>query len=129
MSKDVVLSGKWKNGQTQVTVNVPLIIFNEDDNTVVYCPALDLSGYGNSEDEARHSFETVLSEYFMYTINKQTLGLDLIKHGWTIKKNLSRGAIPPSMQQLLSTNEDFKKIFNTRDFRKTETSVNIPAFA
>ena len=44
MSKDVLLSGTWKNGPAEVTVSIPLIIFNEDGDTIVFCPALDLSG-------------------------------------------------------------------------------------
>jgi len=47
---------------------------------------LDLSGYGDSEDEAHNSFQTVLTEYLRYTVNKKTLGIDLESHGWSIKK-------------------------------------------
>ena len=31
--------------------------------TVIYSPALDLSGYGSSEDEAKGSFEIALEEF------------------------------------------------------------------
>ncbi len=34
-------------------------------NYVAYSPALDLSGYGKTEEEARDSFNIVLKEYFL----------------------------------------------------------------
>jgi len=37
--------------------------------------------------------------------------------------------IPPTMGKLLETNEDFNRIFNNNDFRKTNRTINIPSFA
>ena len=91
---------------------LPLISFFEDNCFITYCPALDLSGYGENETEANKSFEEVLSEYFKYTVNKKTLAEDLKKMGWTIRKNMHKNPIPPTMGKLLETNEDFNRIFN-----------------
>jgi hypothetical protein len=90
---------------------------------------LDISGYGENETEADKSFELVLSEYFKYTVNKNTLAEDLKKMGWTIRKNMNKNPIPPSMSKLLETNEDFNRIFNNNEFRKTNRTINIPSFA
>ena len=128
MSKDLIISGTWKSGSNTVAVRLPLITFQEEDACVAYCPALDLSGYGDSEEEAKVSYETVLSEYLKYTINKKSLASDLESHGWRLKKNLRKGAIPPTMEQMLKNNEDFNRIFNTHDFKKTESVVSIPSF-
>ena len=106
-----------------------MIIFEEDNCIITFCPALDLSGYGSTESEANHSFEETLSEYFKYTVNKKTLAEDLKKLGWTIRKNLRKDPIPPSLGDLLESNEDFKRIFNTHEFRKRNTTINIPEFA
>jgi len=129
MPKQGTLSGQWVEGENKIECELPLILFNEDDNTIMYCPALDLSGYGKDETEANQSFEEVLSEYFRYTVNKNTLAADLKKMGWTIRRNLKRQPIPPTMGELLENNEDFSRIFNTQDFRKTHKTVNIPALA
>jgi uncharacterized protein YdiU (UPF0061 family) len=128
MSKEGIISGQWINGHNKIECNLPLIVFEEDNNFITYCPALDLSGYGLTEEDANRSFEQTLSEYFRYTVNKKTLARDLEKLGWTIKKNLHKRPVPPTMAEMLDSNEDFNRIFNTHDFRKRSQTINIPAF-
>ena len=128
MRKDAVLSGTWKGGAAEVDIKLSMIIFTEGESTVAYCPALNLSGYGESESEARNSFEVVLSEYLRYTVNKKSLSEDLKKHGWKIRGSLKKSPIPPTMSELLSLNEDFSRIFNNHDFKKTDTTFRIPSF-
>ena len=70
MSKKQIMSGQWVSGKNRIKCSLPLIIFEEDNNVITYCPALDLSGYGSNEEEAKKSFEVTLSEYFKYTVNK-----------------------------------------------------------
>jgi len=41
---------KRKNGSYNVKVSV--VEFREGDTYIIYCPALDLSGYGESDTEA-----------------------------------------------------------------------------
>jgi hypothetical protein len=129
MPKKGTLTGTWSGGQNEIECTLSLIIFEEDNNHIFYCPALDLSGYGSTEAEASSSFNQVLSEYFSYTVNKGTLAKDLRRLGWTLRKSLRKKATPPELSKLLETNEDFSRIFNTHDFRKTQTVVNIPAMA
>jgi predicted RNase H-like HicB family nuclease len=49
---------------------------------VANIPVLDLSGYGNTEEEAIHSLQIVLDNYLDYTVKKNTLHRDLQNHGW-----------------------------------------------
>jgi hypothetical protein len=129
MSTKKSLSAQWVYGKNKIQCTLPLIVFEEDNCIITFCPALDLSGYGATEAEANLSFEETLSEYFRYTVNKKTLAADLEKLGWKIRKNFHKDPIPPSMVDLLESNEDFKRIFNMHDFRKRNTTINIPAFA
>ena len=129
MSKKRTISGQWVSGENKIKCVLPLIIFEEENSFITYCPALDLSGYGPTEIEANNSFEQTLSEYFRYTVNKKTLADDLRKMGWKIRKNFKKEAIPPTMESLLGMNEDFNRIFNTYDFHKRSTTINMPAFA
>jgi hypothetical protein len=129
MSRQGTIKGQWVDGRNRIECVLPLISFIEGNCFITYCPALDLSGYGENEVEANKSFEEVLSEYFKYTVNKKTLAEDLKRMGWTIRKNLHRKPIPPTMGKLLETNEDFNRIFNNHEFRKTNRTINIPAFA
>ena len=129
MSKQRTISGQWVEGKNKIKCVLPLIIFKEDNCYISFCPALDLSGYGETELDSNKSFEEVLSEYFKYTVNKKSLAEDLRKMGWTIRKNLKKCPIPPTMGKLLEINEDFNRIFNNHEFRKTNRSINIPALA
>jgi hypothetical protein len=121
------MSGQWVSSKNRIKCNLPLIIFEDDNNVITYCPALDLSGYGSTEEEAKKSFEVTLSEYFRYTVNKKTLAEDLRKNGWIIRKNLKKEPVPPTLALLLERNEDFSRIFNTYEFQKINTTINIPS--
>lgn len=103
---------KKKNGIYDIKVSV--VQFKEDDAVIVYCPALDLSGYGYSDAEAQDSFKTVLLEFIRYASNKGTLGQDLQAHGWYRYPKKSFEMVPPSMTDLLASNENFRQIFNTQ---------------
>ena len=129
MSKKGTVTGTWSGGRSKLKCKLPVIIFEEDNSHILYCPALDLSGYGETESDASNSFNIVLSEYFRYTTNKGTLAADLLKLGWTIRKSLKKKATPPSLGRLLEMNEDFSRIFNKHDFKKTEREVSLPAIA
>ena len=121
----IALSGN----RGEVNFNLAMIIFEEDGAVVAYCPPLDLAGYGNNEEEAISSFEYVVSEYFEYTTKKNTLLTDLRRLGWNIKKNLHKSVTPPENSYLLSKNENFKRIFENFDYKKTSTNIQIPALA
>ena len=84
--KQIGFKGKVKKGLVTVNVSVPLLSFKEDDTFIVYSPALDVSGYGDTEEEARKSFEITLEEFINYTLNKKTFQSELTRLGWKIKK-------------------------------------------
>ncbi len=121
------ITGTWTDGKKNIDVKLTIILFKEDETHLVFCPALNLTGYGATEAEAMQSFDVMINEYFHYTTNKNTLSKDLKNLGWKILKNLRKPATPPDMSYLLSTNEDFKRIFDNYDYRKASTNISIPA--
>jgi hypothetical protein len=125
MEKKAIFSEAFASEKDGVAVRVPLIIFNEDDNQIVYCPALEVSGYGKTEEEAKQSFETSLSAFFEYTIHKNTITDELKRLGWTIRGK-HKPAYPPSMLHLLENNDNFSRIFNEHNFRKVDKQIEIP---
>lgn len=128
MSKQSRVQGALKlNSGDQFNFNLSLIIFEEGDSVICYCPALDLSGYGSTESEAIGSYKHIMGEYFDYTVKKKTLITDLRKHGWDIRKSARKKMTPPSMTRILETNEDFKKVFNNYSYKKIDTNISIPA--
>ncbi len=126
MTPEVRYSGTMNEAHHEVHVDLPVILFEEDGSQIAYCPALDISGYGNNEDEAKRSFEISLSEFFRYLINKKTVEKEFKRLGWKIKKDNVKKMIPPSMSELLSNNENFSRIFNNFPFRKIDERIALP---
>ena len=125
-SKNVHFEGKWEGANKQVEVKLSLIIFEDSGSQVVYCPALDVYGYGVTEKEALDSFKVCLGEFLKYTLNKGTLHSEMAKMGWTIRK---KKFTPPLFSKLLKINEDFSDIFNNHNFNKIDQNINIPILA
>jgi len=115
--------------QHRIEILLDIITFKEDDTTVVYCPPLEVYGYGSDENEAQKSFKISLAEFFRYCLNKDTLRAELKRLGWQIKRSKIKPMIPPKITELLSSNENLSRIYDNFDFRKTATSVTIPAVA
>jgi len=54
MGKNLMHSGQYRDGKNAVNVKLSLIEFEEDGLHFVYSPALDLTGYGKTEESARN---------------------------------------------------------------------------
>lgn len=126
-NQEASFEGTWKHGDKTVDVKLSLIIFNEEGTVIAYCPALDISGCGNTEVEAIDSFKIVSAEYFLYTTNKETLFKDLQQHGWKLPHHKRQKPMPPEMSELLSTNSEFNRVFNNFPFKKIDQQFAIPA--
>lgn len=127
INQEASFEGTWKHGNKTVDIKVSLIIFNDGDNVVAYCPALDLSGYGSNEDEAIESFKIVSGEYILYSTNKETFFKDLQQHGWKLPHHKKQNPIPPEMSDLLTTNPEFNRVFNNFQFKKIDHHFAMPA--
>lgn len=101
-----------------------IVLFEEDGTQIAYCPALDLSGYGKTIDEAKQSFEIVLKNYLSYTIEHKTINDELARLGWI--KDKTNTISPPKVTKLISSNRYFKDILNTKEFRTIRKNINVP---
>lgn len=126
--KHVDLTGNLSTGNSNITMKLPVMIFEEDGIQIAYVPILDISGYGNTEGEARESLTTALENYFCYTTNKKTLAEDLKKHGWIVKKKKDFIA-PPDITDILQKNEYLHNIVNNKPYSMQRIDVNIPQLA
>jgi len=126
MRKNVNISGTIPVKDGYFKVNLPLIRFEEDGCKIAYCPALDISGYGNNDDEALESFKISLSEFFKYTTNKKTFEKVMQSMGWTISHNKHQSMTPPPMTKLLEENDTFSRIFNEHSYYKEDFTVDLP---
>ncbi len=128
MNETLSFSGLYSNKRNDEDIEVKLDVlqFQEDNIFYVYSPALDLMGYGKTQQEARDSWETVLKEYFLYAINKNTLIEDLESHGWKVEREdkLFRA---PSFAWMLQHNEQLYDVYDKHDFHKTTFAVPFQA--
>jgi predicted RNase H-like HicB family nuclease len=97
--------------EAQIAIRIPVVVFKDEDEKVWYahCPALDITGYGKSEDDAKASFEIVLQETVEYMISHGTLEKELRRMGW--KKSQGRPT-PPPMETLLRKNEELRRMMS-----------------
>jgi hypothetical protein len=123
---NVIIESKFP--EHGLSVRLSLFTYIEANVHVVYSPALDLYGYGNDEYEARHSFDVNLREYVTYTSHKKTLEKDLKKYGWTLVKK-SKTVRSPEVTTLISSNEDFRELLNSKAYKKFDLNIELPVFA
>ena len=122
------VQGNFNHAKGFVHVNLALILFKENDVTIIYSPALDISGYGNTIDEAKRSFEINLEEFIRYTTNKGSFFDELEKYGWKISKR-KKSYTSPHLDDLLRNNDYLSDIIRDKEFQRYNQNVRLPAYA
>ncbi len=126
MKPQLKASGQFIDGPHQAQFNnVPVFILQENNTIICYSPVFDLSGYGYSEKEAWESLTTGMNEFLKYTMNKKTLGVELMKLGW--KQQKKKKFIPPAMSEMVKKREYLSEIMNDHNFRKESMDIELPA--
>lgn len=74
----------YKSGM-QLSIEVDVFIAIDGDYYVAYCPALNLSSYGRSAQEATDSFKIELEIFVEETNRKGTLEKYLLQNGWNLQ--------------------------------------------
>jgi len=121
---------RFKNKRHDVTANVIIVLFEEGDAHIAYSPALDLSGYGYTDEEARASFEIALSQFLDITTKKGTLFSELKRFGWNLKDRALNIVKAPAFDDLLVTNLSLAKLLEEgKSIRTTVKPVRLFADA
>lgn len=115
-------TAKFSDDEVDFFLNI--LVFEEDGIVAAYSPALDLFGYGNSEEEARDSFNVVLDEFVRYAIDNNTLESELKRLGWI--RNKEKTFTPPKMASILQWNPVAANIYDTKEFR--QRNQKLPSF-
>lgn len=125
MSKNLGHTAQYQDGRNWITVNLSLIEFEEEGLHFVYSPALDLTGYGKTEDAARESYALAMEEFLKYTSSKESTLKVLERLGWTVSNK--KKVTAPSLSALIQSRSYLEEIFTEKNFRKTNENVTIPA--
>ncbi len=110
----------------KINVNLLVVFVKERNNCIVaYCPALELSAYGDSLSEAKYSFEQTFELFLEEIGEKGTLNEVLLGLGWTLKKVPSPEFSPPIFTE--SDIESFlPKYINPMILKTTQHRYAIP---
>lgn len=99
-----------------IEAELAVFIYENDGFKIAYAPALDLMGYGKTEEAAKDSFEVVVEDFFETALEKGTLPAYLASHGWSSKQTPSE-FLSPQVGSMLEHNKQLREIFST-DFMK-----------
>lgn len=102
--------------QNTVEVGVEVMLVKDGDYIVATCPALELSSFGKTEDEAKEAFHEALSVFMEDLIERQTLERALLDLGWTLRKRPTVEYRPPAQplrtQQAQPALQPFSETFS-----------------
>ncbi|MFN5169670.1 MAG: hypothetical protein ACK5DD_08600 [Cyclobacteriaceae bacterium] len=124
MGKKLSHTSQYRDDHKRINVKLSLIEFEEDGLHFIYSPALDLTGYGKTEEEAKESYNLAMEEFLRYTSNKETIFHELQRLGWSVSK---KKVAAPSLSSLLKSRAYLEEIFTEKNFRKTDETIAIPA--
>jgi predicted RNase H-like HicB family nuclease len=92
---------KTDSNSNFIELQLSILVFQEGDYYVSYCPSLELSSYGESVQEAKEGFDEVMQVYLEESQKHGTLHDDLIKHGWKFTViNKHKNVEPPAQVEL-----------------------------
>ena len=84
---------KLKN-PANINTKIPVVFFEEGDKVIAYSPALDISTYGSSEEQARKRFNEATAIFLNEITEMGTLDQVLEECGWH-KAKISKSWSPP----------------------------------
>ncbi len=87
---------KTDNSDNILELQLNVLVFQEGEYFVAYCPAMQMSSYGDSIDEAKQGFDEVMGAYIENCKENNTLREDLLKIRWTINVQNHAKAEPPT---------------------------------
>ncbi|MBI1780911.1 MAG: hypothetical protein HYR66_06020 [Sphingobacteriales bacterium] len=99
-----------------ISLNVQVALFQEDGIWVAYCPALEVSSYGDDEHDAKNAFEEAIGIFLSETERKGTLEKYLLKLGWQLQQKPKPMYNQPhrSLQQNRRLLKKSPRIYNER---------------
>ncbi|MBY0347529.1 MAG: hypothetical protein K2W79_04650 [Hydrotalea flava] len=83
-----------------IELQLNVLVLQQGDYYVAYCPSLNLSSYGDTIDDAKVGFDEVMEAYLEECKENDTLHDDLVKNGWTFNIHNHKKAEPPAMVEL-----------------------------
>ncbi|MGH2575861.1 MAG: hypothetical protein ACRDFC_09205 [Ignavibacteria bacterium] len=114
-----------------IKVKLQVAFLKEGDSIIAYSPALDLSAYGTTKNEAQNAFETSFIIFIEETLQSGTLLGELLRLGWELKL---QKFTPPKLsendiKQKISSSHFFKELKEPKITTTSIKEVCMPSFA
>lgn len=110
-----------RKNKVSFDVQVDVVVFEENGAFVAYCPALELSSYGDTQDEAKTAFDGAMNIFIKETHERGTLEKYLLKLGWQLQQKPVTLYQPPTLSLKQS-----KKILHNNAARVYNERVAMP---
>jgi hypothetical protein len=85
----------------EIKIEIIVLLYKQGESYIANCPALALSSYGDTENEAKEYFEDALKIFITDTIKKGTLERCLLKYGWKLQQIPNVNYEPPRLESQL----------------------------
>lgn len=124
MAKEGRFSGSFTTGTKAVKVQLTIYSWSEEGVHFVYTPALDISGYGHTGEEAVESFTHVLGQTIDYMQKKGVMYEELERLGWLVNRRKKRVQAPDT-DTMRKDNEEFARIVQMPDVTVSDHSTSL----
>lgn len=115
--KQLNVKGHIDREKEHIDFSLDIYLFKDKGLVYTYCPALDITGYGSTQKDAKDEIEYLLHEYFDYTLKEKTLTDDLSSHGWKTDGKMTRDELRAILPKRLSkAGQWLLKNHGNRDF-------------
>jgi predicted RNase H-like HicB family nuclease len=116
------MKNKIVNGKDIILLKLDVVIKKEGEYYVAYCPAIEITGYGKTVEEAQNSFDIELEIFVEETQKNSTLEKYLLKNGWRLQQTPQISYEPP--KQDISR---LSSLLKSSESSVTHKEVAIPA--
>ena len=86
-----------KKSARSIEVKVDVILIKEGEYYVALCPSLNVSSYGQSQEEAKAAFDGAFKIFISETDKKGNLEKELLKNGWVLQQQPKPSYKPPKL--------------------------------
>lgn len=75
-----------KQYKKNISAEITIMLYQQGDYIMAYCPALDLSSYAKTEKDAIAAFKENLDIFLEYCEENDTLEQNLVACGWKLRQ-------------------------------------------
>ena len=124
MVQEHIFEARLSDGSLIINCVLRILQFEEDKNTLMYAPELEIYGVGKTLREAKKSFNIGLEEFFTYTIHKGTFEKEMGRLGCKMKGRKKKMTFrQPPIADLLQSD---KRLTNILQYNENARMFNEP---